>query len=398
MKGNANTSARAARLRGRQFAAPPRPAILRSDRRTRIADKANAWSTGSVMAKDDQVLLDDDGQLHYRSLIDHEADGAIASVRQSYETPKGNAREAGQDAELRQEDAERELAELDDEDRQDEVIEDRLKQRRGLKPLGYALLLALLYLITLAYDVAAASGLPIAPSMQTLAALTIGALIMVAAHWAAHKEQDVEEMRERQPENPEGLRQALIQYLAAVFSAIALIIGIGLWRYFTFEAEAKATGGIFAGGAAANIAFTLLALVAFFAAYLAGQAYLKLHPLRKIRAKRERTRERRKLQQNLIDTAERIKTQALLTLQFLEHDEAGVVRQIEAWREARKDKFMHDVRVREHRQRQKQPKNATAPINDTHTNSPPVIAIDPMFNGIDLGGLADDVKTRANHR
>jgi hypothetical protein len=350
------------------------------------------------MAADDEVLLDDGGQLHYVTLIDHEADGAIAGVRQSYETPKGNARENGQDAELREEDAERELAELDDEDAEDAVIEDGLKHRRGLKPLGYALLLVLLYLITLAYDVAAASGLPIAPGMQTLAALTIGALIMVAAHWAAHKEQDVDEARERQHDDPEGLRQALIQYRAVLFGAIALIVGIGLWRYFTFEAEAKATGGVFAGGAAANIAFTLLALVAFFAAYLAGQAYLNLHPLRKIRAKRARTRAKRKVQQNLIDTAERIKTQALLTLEFLEQDEAGVVRQIEAWRDARKDKFMHDVRVREHRRRQKTLKQGAEPGGDPESVPQRTTAVDPRFNGIDLTGLADDVKTRANHR
>jgi hypothetical protein len=396
VKGNANTSAKGTRLRGRQYAAPPRPAILRSDHRTRLADKANAWGTGGVMAKDDEVLLDETGQLHYLKLIDHESDGAIAGIRQCYGTPKGNARETGQDAELRQEDAERELTELDDEDAQDETIEDRLKHRRGLKPLGYALLLVLLYLITLAYDVAAASGLPIAPGMQTLAALTIGALIMVAAHWAAHKEQDVEDAREHQHDDPEGLRQALIQYRAVLFGAIALIIGIGLWRYFTFEAEAKATGGIFAGGAAANIAFTLLALVAFFAAYLAGQAYLKLYPLRKIRAKRERTRERRKFQQNIIDNAERIKTQALLTLEFLEQDEAGVVQQLEAWRDARKDKFMHDVRVREHKRRQKQLKNSRELASDA-ANLPAIATVDPRFNGIDLNGLADDVKTRANH-
>ena len=285
MKRNANTRAGDDRLRGKP---PARPSILRSNLGTRLTDKVNARGTGGVMAQDGEILRGGDGTLHYVSVIDAHADGAIAGVEQSYEAPKGKARDTGRDAELRQAEAGRELAQLEVEDADLAAEEDRLKDRRGLRPFSYAALIALLYLITLPYDVAAASGLPIAPAMSALAGLTIGALLMVAAHWAAHKEQDVDQARGQEHDDPAALRKALIQHRSVLVGTIGLIIGVGVWRAGTFQAQAEATGGLFAGGVFANITFTLLALVAFLSAYLAGQAYLKLHPLRKVRAKRKK--------------------------------------------------------------------------------------------------------------
>ena len=396
MKRNANTRARDDRLRGKQYGPPARPTILRSKYGTRMADRVKARSTGGVMARDGEILRADSGTLHYVSVIDADADGAIAGVGQSYETPKGNARNTGREAELRQADAERKLARLVVEDAELAAEEDRLKDRRGLRPFGYAAVIALLYLITLPYDVAAASGLPIAPAMSALAGLTIGALLMVAAHWAAYKEQDADEARGQEHDGPVALRKALIQHRAVLVGTIGLIIGIGAWRAGTFQAQAEATGGIFAGGVFANIAFTLLALVAFLSAYLAGQAYLKLHPLRKVQARRRTNRTSRHVQQTVVDTFERVAAQAALTLEFLERDQAGVIAQIEAWREARTHKFLHDARVREHRRRRQlrngDPDTATPPLA-----IPPISPTDPRLRPIDMSDLADDVKTRANH-
>jgi hypothetical protein len=398
MKRNANTRAGDNRLRGKQYEPPARPSIVRSNLRTRLTDKVNARGTGGVMAQDGEILRGDDGTLHYASVIDAHAEGALAGVEQSYETPKGKARNTGRDAELRQADAKRELAQLEVEDAELAAEEDHLKDRRGLRPFGYAALIVLLYCITLPYDIAAASGLPIAPAMSALAGLTIGALLMVAAHWTAHKEQDIDEARlhEPDPDHPTALRKALIQHRAVLAGTIGLIIGIGVWRAGTFQAQAEATGGIFAGGVFANIAFTLLALVAFLSAYLAGQAYLKLHPLRKVRAKRKKNRTSRQVQQSVVDTFERVAAQAALTLELLKRDQAAVVGQIEAWREARTHKFLHDVRVREHRRRQQQRNGASedaAPL----LAIPPSSAPDSRLRPIDVSALADDVKTRANH-
>ena len=397
MKRNANTRARDDRLRGKQYEPPARPSILRSNLGTRLTDRVNARGTGGVMAQDGEILRGTDGTLHYVSVIDAHADGAVAGVEQSYATPKGNARDTGRDAELRQADAERELAHLEVEDAELAAEEDRLKHRRGLRPFGYAAVIALLYLITLPYDVAAASGLPIAPAMSALAGLTIGALLIVAAHWAAHKEQDVDEARGQNPDDPASVRKALIQHRAVLVGTIGLIIGIGVWRAGTFQAQAEATGGIFAGGVFANIAFTLLALVAFLSAYLAGQAYLKLHPLRKVRAKRKTNRTSRQLQQAIVDTFERVAAQAVLTLEFLERDHTGVVAQIEAWREARTHKFLHDVRVREHRRRQQQLRNGEPDAATRPLAIPPISVTDPRLRAIDMSALADDIKSRANH-
>jgi hypothetical protein len=397
MKRNANTRTGDDRLRGKQYEPPAQPTILRASLRMRLTDRVNARGTGGVMAQDEEILRGDDGTLHYVSVIDAHADGAIAGVEQSYETPKGNARDAGRDAELRQADAERELAHLEVEDAELTVVEDRLKDRRGLRPFGYAAVIALLYLITLPYDIAAASGLPIAPAMSALAGLTIGALLMVAAHWAAHKEQDVDEARSSEEDDPAALRKALIQHRAVLVGTIGLIVGIGVWRAGTFQAQAEATGGIFAGGVFANIAFTLLALVAFLSAYLAGQAYVKLHPLRKVRAKRKKNGAQRQSQQAIVDTFERVAAQAVLTLEFLERDRIGVVGQIEAWRDARTHKFLHDVHVREHRRRQQQLRNDETNTATRPLAIPPISATDLRLRPIDMGALADDVKTRADH-
>ena len=218
---------------------------------------------------------------------------------------------------------------------------------------------------------AADSGLPIAAGTPGLAGALLGVLILIAAHMAAHKEQDVEEARGRQHDDPEGHRQALIQYRAILYGGIALVVGIGIWRGFTFAAEAKATGGIFAGGMWANLVFSVIALVGFFAAFTAGQAYLKLLPLRKVRAERAGNRRARQAQQDIIDSSERIQAEARLTLEFLEQDEAGVIEEIEAWREARTQQFMHDVRVREHRRRQ-QLKHGERPAADPPAAAPAI--------------------------
>ena len=360
--------------------------VLRSPRATRVLDHTQARTAGGILAVDGRALLDDEGQLHVLNRIDDEANGAVASTRRGYQAPRADAVAACRDAELSQVAARRDLAGLVAEDAALATTEARLRHLGGIKAFGYAAVLFLLYGVTLPYDVAAASGLPIAPGLQALAGAFLGVLILIAAHLAAHKEQDVEEARRHQVDDPEAHRQALVQYRAVLWGGIALVIGIGIWRGFTFAAEARATDGIFAGGWWANLVFSVIALVGFFAAFVAAQAYLKLLPLRKIRTERTRSRRAREAQQDIIDAAERLQAEARLTLEFLEQDEAGVIVEIEAWREARTQQFMHDVRVREH-QRREQLKHGERPAADPA--APPLPAGDVTFRRLDLDGLAD---------
>lgn len=226
--------------------------------------------------------------------------------------------------------------------------------RRGLKPLGYVLVLFFLYLVAFPFDKAAANGLPLTPGLQFLVAATIGGLLLMAAHFAADKQQDYEDARELADEHPEKFRTERNWYYAALVGPIVAIVGIGAWRYFTFEEQAEMTGGLFAGGAMANVVFTMLALVAFVAAFIAGQKYLWLKPLRDCRKQRELNRGKRRIQQEIIDRVERVQAQAALTLQYLDETEANYIAQVNAWRETRKDVVMHKARMKEHTQRAKQ--------------------------------------------
>jgi hypothetical protein len=328
--------------------------------------------------------------------MNDEADGAIASTRRGYQTPRADTRKAAQEAKLRQAACRRNLAQLEGADLTLVAAEARLTHLRGIKALGYALVLALLYLVTLPYDLAATSGLPLSPGAQLLAGACLGLLILVAAHLAAHKEQDVEEARRQQGDDPERYRQGLIQYRAMLWGGIALVVGIGIWRGFTFAAEAKATGGIFAGGLWTDLVFTVIALVGFFSAYVAAQAYLTLLPLRRVRADRKQNQRERAAQQDLIDASEQVQAEARLTLEFLEQDEAGVIEEIEAWREARRQQFMHDVRVREHRRGQ-QLKHGERPAGDPTTASPAMSAGDVRFRRPGRDGVVDNAAAAANH-
>lgn len=113
MRRAANGNSRSTRLRGKRYDPPARPAILRSDRRTQWKDGYNAKRLGGVFAEDGDVT-DEEGRLWYLRKIDHEADGAIDGIRQGFDVPKDNARKAGEDARLQEEDALRELSELEE--------------------------------------------------------------------------------------------------------------------------------------------------------------------------------------------------------------------------------------------------------------------------------------------
>lgn len=339
-------------LRGKAYAEPGPPRILRSSRATERGDRAAREALGKAAAHDFAVA-DEGGTPYYEGVIDAEADGAIEGVHEAYEIPKGNAHKAGEDAEQQQRDADRELGSLKEQEPELLAEVARYKDRRGLTLPGYVLVLVLGFLTGLPFDLMAALGLPLAPGMQMLAALMIGAMLLVAAHVAAHQEEDVVEARELDGEDSPRYRTEKRKLQAALIGPVLLILGIAVWRGATYEAEAELLGGIFAGRWAANAAFTALAVVSFVASYLAARAYLRLRPLKKAEgAQRKHTREMQR-QQGIVDVAERVQAQAVLTLEHLADSEAKVIARIEAWRQARKQRLRHGARVREFYERRK---------------------------------------------
>jgi hypothetical protein len=400
MLGNRNKlPIRATRLVGKPYAAPS-PPRLRSVTGS-IKDGRQAKGTGAVFGQDgERTVTNSDGDLHYLSKVDHEAATAVDQVDQGFTAPIDNARKAGEDARLQGEDAGRELVELEEGDAVMAEEEETYKDRRGLGILGYVSVLFLLYWVALPFDKAAANGLPLSPGMQLLIALTIGGLMLVDAHYAAHKQEDFEAAREQREEHPEKFRTERVKYYGVFGGSIATILGIGAWRFFTFQAEAAATGGLFAGSAVASIVLTLLALVAFVAAFLAAEKYLWLKPLREIRRRRAANYELRKVQQRIIDTAERVQAQAQLTLDYLEQTRAKYLSQIESSRKTRRDSFMHKARTQEHKTRQKRAKQegddpdpgSREPVTPT---GPGPRGGEARLRALDTGDLADEVRARA---
>lgn len=331
-------------LQGKKYEPPPLPSILRSNTRTEFADRRGAREIGRANAED-YSLCDEGGEYYYEQLIDEQANGALASTRDGYQQSCANVEKAGEDARQQRMDAEPRVIQIIERDRKDEETERKLAHLRGLGIVGYVFVVILGYIATLPQDIAAATGLPLPFAIQLVVAFTLGGVVMLAAHFAGEKALELEQARSKRAEAPGAYEKLKHEYIAAIALPVLFILAVAVWRGQTFAAEAKAVGGLFTSATAANVAFTLLGIVAFLAVFSAAKSYLRVKALRETRTKRAENKAAREQQQGIIDINERVEAQAKLSLEHLSGHEAKVVARIEAWREARKKALRHRAGV-----------------------------------------------------
>jgi hypothetical protein len=347
MSGNNTGRLKAAGLHGKAYQPPPDPAILRARKRTQRTDNRSARELGHAAAESQELA--DGNQQHYDGLIDEQANEALAETREGHQEASANNDRAAEDARQQQDDAMREIIRIEERDAEDAEVERERSHLRGLGPFAYALILVFCYIVTLPQDNAAATGLPLSPTMQLIVALTIGGVLMLAAHVAGDKWRELEEGRPQRAENPaeyESVKRELVGWIAVPLLVIA---AIAVWRGYTFAAEAEVVDGLFSSPMASNVAFALLAVCAFGVATFAARAYCRLKPLREIRGKRAKNAAQRETQQTILDLAERVEAQAELNIEHLAEHVTKTEAKIEAWRSARKQHFHHRAAVLRHK-------------------------------------------------
>lgn len=261
---------------------------------------------------------------------------------------------------------------------------------------------ALAYLAMFPQDLAAATGLPFSSTVQLIAALTLGTVLLLAAHFAAEKLHELEEARSSRARDPGKFESLKREAIVAIVIPVGVIVSVALWRGQTFAAESKAVGGLFHSAAAANLAFTALAAAAFLATVAAARSYFRKKPLREIQRKRRLNgRVIRELQET-IDTNERIEKQAVLTHRHLTEHEEKTLAAIEAWRQGRTKKLRHragKAHLKAHKKlvnkglRPPEPPTTAPTRREPNTPSGGGNAVRARIN---LGDLADQVRTTTN--
>jgi hypothetical protein len=308
------------RLKGRQFAEPPKPRQLNSWKLKREDRRANH-------RPDEQEFVD--------TRIDAEAGELIAQTEIDYGKPVGAAERVGADAAAQREDALREVGERDEEEEGMAAREDELGERPSPRRLVVFATKALLFLISLPIDVEAAHALPLAQGMQTILAITIGAGMVVAADWAGKKLEDLHQAHLARERDIFEFWLQLVLLAVAIGVPLFVVIGTTLMRSQAFTSEERLTGGLVQGGAA-NMAFAALTLMAFTVALLMSLAHRRALPLREVRAARKKNRAERTYWRGVADAAERVEQQASLTVASLEAGCERRIRGIEQWGERRK--------------------------------------------------------------
>lgn len=180
------------RLRGSDFDPPRKPDFL-----TRSPVAAfNDWRHATQKGKADAVghnMSDDRGVPHAEHLIGAQADRAKEDQGYGFRKPKENATKVKEDAKKEQDHAGREITKIDEKDRILAEKEKPYEDRRGPGTRAYVAILAALFGLTFPIDLGAASWLPIPPIGQWMVAMFIGVLMVLCAHQAAKKIEDMEE-------------------------------------------------------------------------------------------------------------------------------------------------------------------------------------------------------------
>ena len=339
-------------LRRKPYQPPRDPGFVRDKLRNRVADWRGARAIGQAVAEGHD--LTDGSQFHYEGTLDELANKALADTREGHQDAAANTASVAEDARQQKDDAEARIEQLEEEDREDRETERQRSHLRGLGFFSYCLISAFCYLALLPQDMAAATGLPLAPFMQLVVAFTIGGILAVLApHFAGDKWHEMDEARVTRAANPGLFERLKKELLVAIAIPVLVIVGIAVWRGKTFAAESETVGELFMDPQIANVAFALLAISAFLVACLAARAYCRLKPLREIKRKRRRNARSRKRQQRVADFAERLEAQARLHLDHLSVHLGKVEDKVGAVLATRRKYLRHRAGVieRKHRKR-----------------------------------------------
>jgi hypothetical protein len=325
---------KATRLTGKEFEPPRRPDILTRS----LVVAFNDWRHGVQKGRAEAAghkMADREGVPHVERMIDAQAARAVEDQRHGFRYPIENAEKVRQDAIEEQADAGREVAKLDERDAELAIKEAELGRRSGPGWLAYSAILVALFCLTWPIDYGVAMWTPLPPLGQWMLTVFIGVVMVLCAHQAAKRSEDLEESHGQRDENPFVYRKDQGALAAALIVPLAVIGGTTIWRGQVFASDAQATGGP-VGGGVVTIALGLLALLAFVVAVLAGMSYRRMQPLREVRAQRGELDRQRRSWQAVVDRAERTQRQAAVTLAFLDEREEHVIRAIAHWAQERK--------------------------------------------------------------
>lgn len=347
------------RLEGKEFEAPRKPDLQTHQLVVAFKD----WRYGAQKGLADARgygMVDEQGVPHAEGVIDAQARRAVEDQRHGFQIPKESAAKVRWDAVEQQVDAGREVGVLAEQDMKLSVEEEAQGRRHGPSEVGYAVILSFPYLLSLPVDFAAAMWTPLPPAGQWLLAFLIGAVMLLAAHLAAVKIEDLREAHAQRAADSFSYRKEQFALGFALAAPLGVIVSTGIWRGGALAAEQQATGGLVHGGAA-NVAFALLALLAFVVAVLAGVSYRRMAPLREVRRARAKIAAQRKGWQQTLDQAERTERQAELTLAYLAKREQHVIEAIRHRAVERKARLRQRAANVEMRERRKQTKKGATP-------------------------------------
>jgi hypothetical protein len=370
------------RLRGREFEPPRKPDFLTRTVVVAFNDRRYGTQKGKADA-DGFDMVDQDGVPHAERLVDAQAARGIADQEHNFRVPKERADQVRQDAVEEQADAERELEELAERDAELAEAEAELGRRHGPGPLAYGGILLALFCLTLPIDYGVAAWTPLPPIGQWMLAIFIGVVMVLCAHQAAKKVEDLQESYAHRDDDPFTFWKDLVALVLALTSALLVLIGTTIWRGQVLTSEAQATGGPVHSGVV-TMALGLLATLAFVVAVLAGMGYRRMAPLRAIRKERAKLAGERRHWQGIADRAERTQRQAEVTLAYLDEREAQVVAAIRHWATERKARMRQRAAhvARRERSGRESPGEAQPPAETP--------------GALDISALADEVRRRAN--
>jgi hypothetical protein len=327
------------RLVGRRYRPPRRSHLLT---KPFLLDRGSANQLGKGRANELE-MVDKEGRLFVERQIDERVERAITDQQHGYARAIAAAEQVRHDAIEQREDCERETRELEDHDEQE------LRPREQSLPA----------------DIGAAQLLPLAPAMQLLLGVLLGAAMTWAAHGAAKKLDDLREAHGNRAEDAFGYAIERVQVIAAIAIPILVIIGTAIMRGQVFTAAERATGGLVQGDAA-NVAIAFVALLGFATAMMAGHAFHRVKPLREVRQLRAANLAQRKLFQHRVDDAQRLERQAEVTIAYLNERQQQMVDGLRHWgaeRKARINQRAATVELKSRTKRIAQDSGAAEPGN-----------------------------------
>jgi hypothetical protein len=334
MKGQPTGKTRPVRLKGRQFEPPRKPDVLTRGVVVAFNDRRYGTQKGKADA-DGFDMVDEDGVPHAERLVDAQAERGIADQEHNFRVPEERADQVREDAIEEQADAEREIERIDEKDAELAEAERELGRRPGPRLAAYLGVLTALFCLTLPIDYGVAAWTPLPPIGQWMLAFFIGVVMVLCAHQAGKKVEDLQEAHAEKEKEPFAYRKEMAALIVAIAAPLLVLIGTTVWRGQVLTSDAQATGGPVHSGVV-TIALGLLATLAFAVAVLTAMGYRRREPLRTVRKERAKLAVEGRHWQAIADRAERTERQAGVTLRYLDEREEKVVAAIQHWAEERK--------------------------------------------------------------